>query len=406
MFKRAHTARNENFSGLMVTTAIEKNSDVLIVSCINVMRNAMENVIMKDMFRSFKKPTEEELKELWENAVFVFDTNVLHSVYRYQSETCEEVLRLMEQLQDRIWIPYHVALEFHRNRLSVIASQHKKFAETRKAIKKAVETLGKDLEDLQLKKRHSHIDPAPLLEGISKLTDDYLLKLISQETSCLKVESEDPLLGRIESILNGRVGGKPEDSVIKNIMNLGKERYKTLTPPGYKDAGKEKEPDNKYIYGGINYERQFGDLIVWQQIIQYAKEEGKKHLIFVTDDSKEDWWQKMQGKTIGFRNELIDEIYSKTGLHLFNAYFLGGFLTSAQKYLKEDVSEKTIGEVNESSKTMNIDDALTEMEHRPYSSALEDAVAKMGHHPYSSALEDAVAKIEPHSYSSDKDDDK
>ncbi|MDH5924529.1 PIN domain-containing protein [Vibrio splendidus] len=300
---------------------------------------------MKDLFRSFKKPSAEELKELWENAVFVLDTNVLHSVYRYQSETCEEVLTLMEQLQDRIWIPYHVALEFHRNRLSVIGGQHKKFDDTRQAIEKAVEALGKDLNKLQLKKRHSHINPDPLLDGIKKLTKDYMVKLDEQEASSLKIESEDHLLGRIESILNGRVGDKPESEAIKKIMDLGKGRYKSLIPPGYKDAVKEKESDNKYSYDGVEYERQFGDLIVWNQLIEYADKQDKKHLIFVTDDNKEDWWQITKGKTTGFRVELINEIYSKTGLVCFNAYSLSGFLANAKQFLQESVSEEAIEEV-------------------------------------------------------------
>ncbi len=301
---------------------------------------------MKNLFRSFKKTTDSELETLWENAIFVFDTNVLHSVYRYKASTCEDVLMLMEQLQKRVWIPHHVALEFHRNRLSVISSQHKKFDDTRKAIKKALDDLKKDLANLQLEKRHSHIDPNPLIDGINELMVKYLDELEEQENLCIKVESEDLLLSRIESIFDKRVGEKPTPDAIKNIMDNGRERYKAFIPPGYKDAVKEKDIDNKFTHHGISYERQFGDLIVWKQIIEYVISQEIENIIFVTDDNKEDWWEITQGKTTNFRTELIDEILSDTKLKSFKAYSLAGFLTESKQYLKNTVSEDTIEEVN------------------------------------------------------------
>ncbi|XNG91556.1 PIN-like domain-containing protein [Vibrio cyclitrophicus] len=315
---------------------------------------------MKNLFRSFNKLKDEDIKELWDNAVFVFDTNVLHSVYRYQSSTCEEVLKLMELIQDRIWVPYHVALEFHRNRLDVIAGQHKKFDDTRVAINKSINSLTHDLNALQLKRRHSYINPEPLLDGINQLRDDYLVKLDELEGLSLKVESTDPLLIRIESVLTGRVGPKPKNDIVKEIMNNGKDRYAKKIPPGYKDANKAKESDNQYTYDGVTYERQFGDLLVWKQIIEFTKSESKSHLIFVTDDNKEDWWQVTKGKVTGFRNELIDEIYSETDLKSFNAYNLTSFLTKAGEFLNKEVSQEAIEEVEVVGKQVSSKDEFLE----------------------------------------------
>ncbi|MDI5830669.1 PIN-like domain-containing protein [Shewanella xiamenensis] len=301
---------------------------------------------MKNQFRSFKKTTDDELKTLWENAIFVFDTNVLHSVYRYKASTCEDVLKLMEQLQKRVWIPYHVALEFYRNRLSVISAQHRKFDETRIAINKALDGLKSELAKLQLEKRHSHIDPNPLIDGINKLIVEYLKELTEQEKQCIKVDSNDLLLSRIESIFDKRVGEKPTNEDIQKIMDEGKARYNALTPPGYKDVTKEKDADNKYTYNGVSYEKQYGDLIVWKQIIDHAKKMDINYLIFVTDDNKEDWWEITQGKTTGFRTELIDEILASTDLKNFKAYSLVGFLTESKQYLNNTVSQDTIEDVS------------------------------------------------------------
>ncbi|MEZ8226778.1 PIN-like domain-containing protein [Vibrio splendidus] len=252
-----------------------------------------------------------------------------------------------------------------------------------------------------MKKRHSHINPDSLLDGINKLKNDYLKELDTQENECLKVESEDHLLSRIEKLLAGRVGSKPDKDAIKTIMDDGRARYKAFTPPGYKDAIKEKEVNNKYVYGGVSYERQFGDLIVWKQILQYVNNEDKTHLIFVTDDNKEDWWQISQGKTIGFRMELIDEIYSETKLQSFNAYSLGSFLASAQRYLKEGVSEEAIDEVNVVSEGVGVEalsisrkylDAVAkeELTNKKYSSNLERALEHANHLAYPSAVEKAL----------------
>jgi hypothetical protein len=39
---------------------------------------------MKDIFRGYYKLDDDEFKQLWKKAVFIFDTNVLLNLYRYQ----------------------------------------------------------------------------------------------------------------------------------------------------------------------------------------------------------------------------------------------------------------------------------------------------------------------------------
>ena len=90
---------------------------------------------MKNMFKQYNYfYTQEEYKDIWENALFVFDTNTLLNLYRYQEDTRDEFLKVLGIISDRIWIPYHVALEFQRNRLIVISEQKELFAKTKKAL--------------------------------------------------------------------------------------------------------------------------------------------------------------------------------------------------------------------------------------------------------------------------------
>ena len=51
---------------------------------------------MKSLFKGFYQLTEEEFKSLWENSLFIFDTNVLLNLYRYQSSTRDALLKVME----------------------------------------------------------------------------------------------------------------------------------------------------------------------------------------------------------------------------------------------------------------------------------------------------------------------
>ncbi len=100
---------------------------------------------MKIAIKEFLEPTNEEKQELWEKAVFIFDTNVLLNLYRYSAKTRTSLLAAFENLKDRIWIPYQVAFEFMRKRCEVIyetVHRYEQFkGEIESFINKAIETL-------------------------------------------------------------------------------------------------------------------------------------------------------------------------------------------------------------------------------------------------------------------------
>ena len=99
---------------------------------------------MKRIFLGYYAPSQDEFEVLWANAIFVFDTNVLLNLYRYQSDTRDALLGLIEQLNDRVWIPYQVGLEYQRNRLAVIAEQEKAYSEVRKIVDESFSTVKMD----------------------------------------------------------------------------------------------------------------------------------------------------------------------------------------------------------------------------------------------------------------------
>lgn len=306
---------------------------------------------MKEQFKGYYNLSNSEFEELWDNAIFIFDTNVLLNLYRYQSSTRDSLLSVMEKLKDKIWIPYHVGLEFQRNRLTVIAEQHKRFVEVQSIIENSISTMMNEFNTLQLKNRHSHINPDKLIDDIRKLQSDFLTELTALEEKSINVNSEDEILDRLDKLFKDKVGNPPEkqEDIIK-IFSEGENRYKFNIPPGYKDSGKDDKAPDEFTYGGITYKRKFGDLIIWKQIINHALKEKLKNIIFITDDAKADWWWKINSngpKTIGVRPELKDEIYREGNVEKFHIYNPEGFLKYANNKLNVQITKETMEEVRE-----------------------------------------------------------
>ena len=88
---------------------------------------------MRNAIPEYLEYSDEEKKKLWENATFVFDTNVLLNLYRYSKETREALLSSMEKIKDRIWLPYQIAYEFMKNREETIYETSNRCFTTRKS---------------------------------------------------------------------------------------------------------------------------------------------------------------------------------------------------------------------------------------------------------------------------------
>jgi len=159
---------------------------------------------------------------------------------------------------------------------------------------------------------------------------------------------DDEIKENISLIFDSRVGKPYEEERLKEIFKEGFDRYKQKIPPGYMDAGK--------AGGGESVAdqcREYGDLIVWHQIIDKSIS-SKKPIFFVTDDQKEDWWEKTMGKTIGPRPELITEFKHKTG-NIIHMYQPNRFLELAGKNLDESVSEEFVNEVRDVSSSFRVE---------------------------------------------------
>jgi len=280
---------------------------------------------MKDSFKEYYRPDDNEFEELWNNCEFVFDANVLLNVYRYSLETSDEFFKILKAVQDRLWLPHQVALEYQRNRFSVIEEQVTKYKELEKL-------LGNNdiINFLQNNKRHPFIDTESVTSKLANTLEELKTDIKTRRDNYPNSVSNDELRDTITELFDGKVGNECPEEKLGEIYNLGKKRFAEKIPPGFEDRKKD----------GTN---EFGDLILWCQLIIHAKTEGRP-IIFVTDDVKKDWWLKRSNAIISPHPLLIREMRLEAGI-LFYIYRTEKFMENAKKYLKLDVTDNSLQEI-------------------------------------------------------------
>ena len=279
---------------------------------------------VKDLFPGYYKPDEAFFTRLWAEAIFVFDANVLLDIFRYSPETVEQILKFLEDNKERIWLPHQAALEFHNNLLNVIASQKREYKEAETNINSLLEIFKKE-------RGHPFLDEE-LFAKLSEVLRSVKDVLKEKKTELKGLYTINPVKDIISKLYSGKVGQEYDKKKLNELFKVGAERYNNDIPPGYKD---KKKPNNK----------KYGDFILWQQILDYAKD-NNQGIILVTSDYKEDWFVDIDGNTIGPRPELIKEFKDNKDIP-FYLYQTDSFFEYANQYISSKIPEQTISEVKE-----------------------------------------------------------
>lgn len=262
---------------------------------------------LADGFVAYLVPSQDEYSAALRTAIVALDANVLLNAYRYHQSARGDLFAILEALDERLFIPHQAAKEYWVNRESTI----------REAIG-AVDRLKRDLdqaleqssEALSQWAKRSALSEEMLRKLRANLNDafDRVLAEVGQfsdtEINTLALDtSRDPVLSRLSSLLEGRVGApyQPESEQIH--AREAQRRIDERQPPGYKDSDK----------GG---RRGHGDFFLWRQILDTASARGSD-VVLVTGDLKEDWWRRERGETRGPRIELAEEFARETGYRLF-----------------------------------------------------------------------------------------
>lgn len=285
---------------------------------------------MKNMFPGYFSNDDKTIKDIWESCIFVLDANVLLSLYRYSGETRSELFEVFKLLNDRLWVPHQVASEYLGNRIGVIAQQVKVYDE---AIK-TVEELRRSLEN---QKQHPFV-AAETLSGSLVLFGKIISDLAENKNIFLSKIEFDDIKSQLEVLLDGCVGAGLTVDEVSDVLSAGALRYAQKIPPGYKDV--KKGGDSAVVADKL---KPFGDYIVWRQTLAKAKADGLP-VIFVTGDSKEDWWTIYSGRPLEPHPQLVDEFVREVGQDFF-MYLPEDFMRRANEYLNRATSQSAVDEI-------------------------------------------------------------
>ena len=288
------------------------------------------------------QPDQEHFEKLWEEAIFVFDTNILLDMYRAKKSTFNDIKKVLNKISDSIWLPYNVGDEYLNNRESTIQSEHSSFEDAIKCLeewgeervnfkrlKGKLDQVGrlipKEIEELYTQQEQYFQEVQNVVqsfkEQIDQIEDDHLPDN----------EEKDEILEYLLTLFDGKVGEPLTSDDLDAVKKEGKERYENEIPPGYKDKGKE---DNEY-----------GDLIIWKQILNFAKEKDTS-IILVSSDRKEDWWKIDKG-VIKSPHPLLRKEFHEETKNNFWMYTLEAFLGYAKEKFNIEISKKSIEESGE-----------------------------------------------------------
>jgi PIN like domain len=292
-----------------------RQSRALVASVLEIQR-------MRDEFPGYYRPSEDQFKQLWDSALIVPDTNVLLTLYRLSEPTQKRLQDILEALKDRLFLSHQVGFEFQENRLEVIDDQKKAYKDLLARIEKFPDAVASDLrehprlsvEDIEDRLRSALL---PVRECVEEVQSEHPDPITDGDAI-----GADSVRDLLDNMFKGRIG-PPRD--MKDLTPEAKRRYEDKVPPGFEDERKD-EP------------RRFGDLAIWLDTIDAAKEQAKD-VIFVTADRKGDWWWLWKGRRIGPRPELIAEMREKASQEVY-LYDIERFMEEASKALGLDEISK------------------------------------------------------------------
>ncbi|PQP14008.1 hypothetical protein C5613_41485 [Rhodococcus opacus] len=293
------------------------------------------------------------------NAVIALDANVLLELYSMSSATRSEIIDVFFAVQDRLWIPHQVALEYSRNRRNSVIKRNERFSAIRKVLTtsqaQALGKLGAAIDSFVKFRSQSHtvrdwdpgtygVDKVGLKSRLDGIWKDTLVEVnLLQSEIDISVEdlNSDEILKRLDDLITGRVGQPYFSQELRvHVEHATRFRFPNKIPPGYADA--DEKPTELL---------QAGDYLIWRQLLdcmQDMEETGaEKLVIFVTKDFKSDWWVlNDKDEVLSPRPELIDEMRDEAGAKLL-MLSISDFLEGAKKHLKQEITDAAIHEVEE-----------------------------------------------------------
>ena len=295
------------------------------------------------------------------HGLVVLDTNVLLSLYEYTPAAREQVLKALQNVQQRLWLPHQVGLEFVQNRHRVITGRKKalddagrflqnKLREAKSAIKDArTFTQSLLIKYAQDTKASSDLEAEISNTAVEELLRDWSAKLEAQVKGLREYDISispdgqgDPVLTQVAALFGERIANPPGIAETRRrVEDASSYRFPNLIPPGFKDAGK-----------GTSLAAS-GDFLLWEETIGHmAASPERTHLLFVSNDTKEDWYQPpCEGRNVPRPwPSLASELRQRTGAEL-RIETPGDFYRGVNRFLNAEIAEATYAEIDRAAVT-------------------------------------------------------
>ena len=234
--------------------------------------------------------------------LIVLDTNVLLELYRQPANISLDVISALKRILNNIYIPRQVYDEYLKNYHKICGDEKKKYKKVTEELSDSLKKLQNDIaKKIGEYRKHNYTDISKLQNDLNEKIKDIQNIITSFEKSHheeiqLNIDflENDKVKEFIDLLHNeGNIGKKIPFSKKLLLLQEGQIRYDNLIPPGFRDSAKAGEA-------------KYGDLFVWKDIVTIAKEKNT-NIIFVCNDTKEDWWEKNKDTPIDLRQELNEE---------------------------------------------------------------------------------------------------
>lgn len=243
------------------------------------------------------------------DCVVFIDTNAFALYYSLYPNARAELAGWLKPLADRgrlkipVWVLHEYTNRFIRDQT------HDYFSPI-----KRINTLQKEFIEIKaFLRKNTDISETDFLQDLDLVEEK--LKGIYNATK-KKNGDHERINEELEDLMKDCVLKSDIDKIIQRAGSCGQGRYLHKMPPGFEDRSK-----------GLN---EFGDLIIWYEILDYCRENDLQKVIFLSNDNKKDWVyaprkiKSDNGKTLPNRElfkiadpRLVHEFYLATGSEEF-----------------------------------------------------------------------------------------
>lgn len=282
----------------------------------------MHNI--KKLFPEFYQSilSSEDLSSVYENLI-VLDSNYLLDILQLPTSVAKKYIEAIEKVADNIYIPYMVALEFNFKKSKIKKEKIRSINTYKDTLKNSVKKIQESIDKIDLVDKAEKEEFTTELLELTKAYSENLSVLIDKQIGEILTKEEKILYDRLISVIENKIGKPYTKEWIDKIEKEGETRFEEKIPPGFNDITKDEEPNPIRKYGDLKYQRKYGDLIIWKDIIEYSKEQSKKgqKVIFVTNDGKsdkkKDLLYKVSDLTVGPNISLMNELQKEAHKELY-----------------------------------------------------------------------------------------